>query len=216
MDHNSLSEQLSNLFPDFAKSKPLIDELIEVGSFVEIAAGNTLIDTGDYIKVIPFLINGLIKIYRQDDEGNEILLYYINSGESCVISITLSLKDEVSSIKAHVEEDSTVFVVPNAKFEYLLGKYSLLHSFTYDLFNLKYNQLISSIDVLAFTDMKTRLMNYLVAESNAKDTELLEGLTHKQIATDLASSREVISRLLSSLQKDGRIKMIGRKIQILS
>lgn len=206
---------LLELFPDFKKSQEFIHELLEYGSIVDIKAGASLIEPGEYIKVIPFLMDGLIKIYREDSEGNEILLYYIKNGESCVISITSSLKDEKSSIKAHVEEDSKILVVPIDKFEYLLNKYNLLHSFTYDLFSTKYNQLINSIDSLAFTDMRTRLHNYLKNESKIKANAIIEGLTHKKIAKDLSTSREVVSRLLSALQKENKIKILHKRIELL-
>lgn len=185
------------------------------GKIMDIKAGNTIIDSGDYIKVIPFLMDGLIKIYREDADGNEILLYYIKSGESCVISITASLKGEKSSIKAYVEEDSTLIAIPIKDFENLLNKYNLLHTFTYDLFNIKYNQLINSIDSLAFTNLRARLYNYLTNEAKSKETNVLVGLTHKKISTDLSTSREVVSRLMYALQKEGLIDISNKKITLL-
>ena len=160
-------------------------------------------------------MDGLIKIYREDADGNEILLYYIKSGESCVISITASLKGEKSSIKAYVEEDSTLIAILIKDFENLLNKYNLLHTFTYDLFNIKYNQLINSIDSLAFTNLRARLYNYLTNEAKPKETNVLVGLTHKKISTDLSTSREVVSRLMYALQKEGLIDISNKKITLL-
>ena len=210
-----VKDTISKLFPDFNKSKEFIDELLQVGSIVELEAGVKVVDAGEYIKTIPFLMDGLIKIYREDDFGNEILLYYINSGESCVISITASLKDEKSSIKAIVEEDSKLLGVPTREFVNLLSKYNLLHTFTYDLFNIKYNELIKSIDSLAFSNMGTRLMQYLVNEANLKNSKQISGLTHKGIAKDLSTSREVISRQLNALQKDGKIAIKNKIITLM-
>jgi len=187
-----------------------------LGRVVEFKSGTTIINSGEYIKVITFLIDGLIKIYREDPDGNEILLYYINSGESCVISITSSLRNEKSTIKALVVEQARVFAVPNDKFEYLLGRYNLLHAFTYDLFSNKYNQLIDSIDSLAFMNMRSRLFNYLQKEAQNSGRHEIQGLTHKSIATDLSTSREVISRLLSALQKEGRVRLENKKIILLN
>ena len=101
----SFKETVLTSFPYFQKSQDFSDELLAVGKVMEVQAGTVLMNVGDYIKVIPFLMEGLLKIYREDDNGNEILLYYIKSGESCVISITASLKNEKSSIKALVDED---------------------------------------------------------------------------------------------------------------
>ena len=182
-DHQS---KILSKFPDFKRSKEFSAKLMEYGNLMDIPKGTTILNSGEYIKVIPLLIEGLIKIYREDDEGNEILLYYINSGESCVISITTSIKDEKSTIKALVEEDSTILAVSKEKFLLLLNQYNLLHTFTYDLFNLKYNELINSIDKLAFSDTKTRLLNYLKTKAEHKESKILSGLTHKEIARDLS------------------------------
>lgn len=211
----SFKETVLTSFPYFQKSQDFSDELLAVGKVMEVQAGTVLMNVGDYIKVIPFLMEGLLKIYREDDNGNEILLYYIKSGESCVISITASLKNEKSSIKALVDEDSTLLAVPTQEFEKLLSKYNLLHTFTYDLFNQKYNQLIDSIDSLAFTDMRMRLMSYLSMVAEAKGTKEIVGLTHKKIAQDLSTSREVISRLLNAFQKEEKIKILNKKITLL-
>jgi len=211
---NDPKVQILSKFPEFKKSDEFAEKLIDQGQMMTIEGGTTLLNVGDYIKVIPFLINGLIKIYREDEKGNEILLYYINSGESCVISITASLKNEQSSIKAFVEEDSTVLAVPIKDFTDLLSQFDLLHSFTYDLFNLKYNELIKSIDSLAFTDIRTRLYKYLVNEAEVKETQKISGLTHKKIAHDLSTSREVVSRLLSALQKEGKLSIQNKEITI--
>ena len=214
MSQQIYKTQILESFPEFKKSQSFIDELMGAGKIMDIKAGNTIIDSGDYIKVIPFLMDGLIKIYREDADGNEILLYYIKSGESCVISITASLKGEKSSIKAYVEEDSTLIAIPIKDFENLLNKYNLLHTFTYDLFNIKYNQLINSIDSLAFTNLRARLYNYLTNEAKSKETNVLVGLTHKKISTDLSTSREVVSRLMYALQKEGLIDISNKKITL--
>ena len=132
-----------------------------------------------------------------------------------MISITTSLKDEKSAIKALVEEDSQILIIPKDDFRKLLNDYNLLHTFTYNLFTSKYLELINAIDSLAFTDMRTRLMDYLKKIQSAKQIDAIVGLTHKQIAQDLATSREVISRLLNALKKDGLISIENKAIKIL-
>jgi len=200
---NPLAEILSNSFPIFNKSNVFISELLEVSNLMEVPANTNIIDVNQYIKVIPFLISGLIKIYRVDESGNEIFLYYITSGQSCVMSITTCMENEKSSIKALVEEDSSFIAVPVDKFISLLNKHNLLQSFTYQLFKEKYNELIFAIDNLAFTDTKSRLVQYLKKEAEIKNNKTIQ-LTHRYIANDLSSSREVISRLLYLLQKEGK------------
>ncbi len=205
---------LTSKFPEFKRSESFVEKLLECGQMVTVPKGTLILDIQEYIKVIPLLLNGLIKIYREDEYGNEILLYYINSGESCVISITTCLKNEKSSIKALIEEESELLTVPSVDFITLLGEYNLLHNFTYDLFNLKYNELIKSIDSLAFTDTKTRLLSYLKREANNRSANVITGMTHKDIAKDLSTSREVISRLLYALNKEGVITLKNKEIII--
>ncbi len=201
-------------FPEFTKSEEFLSKIIDLGDVVEIPEGTAILNVGDYVKVIPFLVDGLIKIYREDDDGNEILLYYINSGESCVMSITTSIKDEPSSLKAMVEENSSMLLVPRDAFIALLKEFNILHNFVYDLFNSKYNELIKSIDSLAFTNTKTRVFDHLLRESEVKKSKVIKGLTHKSIATDLSTSREVVSRLLYALQKEGKIQISNKIITI--
>lgn len=211
----TIENHIISSFPSFQSSNEFLEKMMEVGTMMEMKAGTVILNVEDYIRVIPFLINGLIKIYREDQNGNEILLYYINSGESCVISITTSLKDEKSSIKALVEEDSLILAVPKDDFKKLLNDFNILHSFTYNLFTSKYLELISSIDSLAFTDTKTRLFEYLKKEQKAKHASKIVGLTHKKIAQDLSTSREVVSRLLNVLKQEGLIAIDKKEIEIL-
>ena len=213
MEH--LKDLITSRFPNFKKSSDFVESVMEYGVVMNVSKGEMILNAGEYIRVIPLLIDGLIKIYREDDNSNEILLYYINAGESCVMSITTSLKNEKSSIKALVEEDSVVLAVPKDDFLRLLSEYDLLHTFTYDLFNSKYMELINSIDSLAFSDTKSRLYKYLKTKSEHKQSALLEGLTHREMAKDLSTSREVVSRLLYSLKKDGKINLVNKGIKVL-
>lgn len=213
---DKIENKLKHTFPSFNKSTEFISKLIETGQQMNVPADTAIIGVGEYIKIIPFLIDGLIKIYREDESGNEIFLYYITSGESCVMSITTCLKNEKGSIKALVVEDSDILAVPVDAFINLLNEYNLLQTFTYDLFRSKFNELIKSIDNLAFTDIKSRLMQYLRTECEVKGVSIISGLTHKKIANDLATSREVISRTLSLLQREGYLILEQRKITLTS
>lgn len=206
---------IKSKFPEFKRSEPFIDQLIKVGTIMDVPEDQVILDVDDYIKVIPLLLNGLIKIYREDEMGNEILLYYINSGESCVMSITTCLKNEKSSIKGVVVEKSKILAIPTDLFVKLLNEYNLLHTFTYNLFNEKYNELINSIDNLAFYDTKSRLVNYLKKEAANRKSNVIAGLTHKEIARDLSTSREVVSRLLQSLKKENLIEIKKKEIILL-
>lgn len=210
----NVSDHIKEKFPEFLKSEEFLKKLENSGTLMEVPKNTHIVSVGEYIKVIPFLLDGLIKIYREDDDGKEILLYYINSGESCVMSITTCLKNEKGSIKALVAEDSVIMAVPKDDFIQLLNEFNLLQVFTYDLFRSKYNELIKAIDNLAFNDTSSRIKQYLLRESEIKESKSLKGLTHKQIAQDLSTSREVVSRILHLLQREGFLNLDNRMITI--
>lgn len=161
------------------------------------------------------MISGLAKVFKEEEtNGNEVLLYYIKPGESCVMSITTLTKNEKSNVKAIIEEDSKVVVIPADKALEIAKKYPKWNEFIYDLFNLKFNELLNSIELLTFSNKDLRLYKYLKKESNLKNTNILH-TTHQHIAYDLGSSREVISRLLKKLEKEGLIKLRQKNIEVL-
>jgi len=193
----------------------LKDELISISSFVEIKAGTVILKQGEYIKVIPLLITGLAKVYKEEPiNGNEVLLYYIKPGESCVMSVTTLIREQTSHVKAVIEEDSSIVIIPADKALQIAKKYPKWNEFIYDLFNLKFDELLNVIEILTFSNKDTRLLEYLKKETRLKNTNSLQ-TTHQQIAYDLGSSREVISRLLKKLEVDGFVKLAQGTVTLI-
>ena len=161
------------------------------------------------------MISGLAKVFKEEPEnGNEVLLYYIKPGESCVMSMTTLLHNTTSKVKAIVEEKSEVVLIPADKAMEIAKKYPRWNEFIYDLFNLKFDELLNVVEILTFSKKDIRLLEYLKKESKLKNTVTLQ-TTHQHIAYDLGSSREVISRLLKKLELEGHIKLNQGSITLL-
>ncbi|MFD0862917.1 Crp/Fnr family transcriptional regulator [Sungkyunkwania multivorans] len=207
-------QALEEYFPQLSKSPALKKELAAACQLIKLEKGTTILRTGAYIKLIPLVISGLIKVYKEEENGNELLLYYIKPGESCVMSVTTLMRRETSSIKAIVEQDAEVVVLPSNKALEIAKTQSQWNEFIYDLFNLKFEELLTTIETLTFSNKDKRLLDYLKKEAKLKGNTILQ-TTHQQIAYELGSSREVISRLLKKLENEGIVSLKQGAIKIL-
>lgn len=193
----------------------LKEELISICSIHDFDAGTVILKQGSYIKVIPLLASGLVKVFKEEPvNGNEVLLYYIKPGETCVMSLTTLIKNEKSQIKAVIEKDSKVVVIPADKAIAMAKKYPKWNDFIFDLFSMKFDELVNVIEILTFSNKDIRLLEYLKKEGELKKSNILK-TTHQHIAYDLGSSREVISRLLKKLEKTGAINLKQGEIELL-
>lgn len=200
-------QALSTYFPELAKMPTLRQELVEISSIADFKAGTVILKQGEYVKVIPLLISGLAKVFKEEAEnGNEVLLYYIKPGESCVMSLTTLIRDGKSQIKAVIEKDAEVLVLPAVKAMAIAKKHPKWNEFVYELFQTKFEELLQVVETLTFSNKDVRLLEYLKKESKLKDSNVLH-TTHQHIANDLGSSREVISRLLKKLEYEGKLEL---------
>lgn len=203
-----LQEKFKNIF-----EKELLDELQAIGKPVNVKAGDIIMDTGQYIKFIPLLLSGSIKIIRQDDTDGEILLYYVGSNETCAMSLTCCMAHQKSRIRAIAEEDTEMITVPVEKMDEWMIKYESWKNFVMQTYNARFDELLRTIDSIAFQKVDERLENYLKSKAELTESKLLV-VSHQQIAEELNSSREVISRLLKHLEKNGKIKLGRNKIEL--
>lgn len=209
-------QALSTYFPELAKMPKLRQELVEISSIVDFEAGTVILRQGEYIKVIPLLLSGFAKVFKEEAvHGNEVLLYYIKPGESCVMSMTTLIGNGKSQVKAVIEEDAKVLILPAIEAMAIAKTYPQWNEFVYDLFQTKFEELLQVIETLTFSNKDVRLLEYLKKESVLKESKVLN-TTHQHIANDLGSSREVISRLLKKLEHEGRIGLKQGEIQILN
>lgn len=192
----------------------LINEIIDVSKFVEFEEGDVLIDYNQYIKSIPLLLSGAIKVLREDYDSGELLLYYLERGDTCAVSMTCCMGDKQSEIKAIGEKAGVIVMVPVNKMSEWIVKYKSWMSFIFETYNNRFNELLNAVDTIAFMDMNDRLLNYLFEKSKIDNSPIVYK-THQDVAKELNTSRVVVSRLLKALEKEGRIKLNRNSIEIL-
>jgi len=165
------------------------------------------------IRALPFVLDGLLKVSR-NEEDKEILLYYIKPGESCVMSFSACISHRKSEIKAVTETETELLLIPSYLIEEMVKKHFFLNQYFHDLYNRRYLDLLDTVDDLIFRKMDERILHYLEERTIHFDTRHLK-LTHAEIAHDLGSAREVVSRVLKKLEKDGKLKITRNEIILL-
>ncbi|WP_445383678.1 Crp/Fnr family transcriptional regulator [Robiginitalea sp. IMCC43444] len=191
----------------------LIAEIAQVGTFKEVPAGHKLMEIGDYIKGMPLLISGVIKILREDADGDELLLYYLEQGDTCSMTMSCCMGQTKSEIRAIAETDAKLIMIPIRKMEEWTAKYRSWRNFVFESYNSRLNEMLQTIDSIAFLNMDERLVNYLREKARVNQDAIIRN-THQEIAYDLHSSRVVISRLLKKLEQMGKIELHRNYIRI--
>jgi CRP/FNR family transcriptional regulator len=189
-------------------------EIEQVGILKTAKAGEILIDIGQYVKTIPILTKGSIKILRENIDGSELFMYYINVGDTCSMSLTCCMQNRLSGIRAEAEEDLEFIAIPVKYLEDWIRKYSSWRSFIFKSYQIRFDEMLLTIDSLAFKKMDERLIEYLKNKSKNAHNNLIH-TTHQHIAKDLNASREAVSRLLKKMEIDGLIKLGRNKIEML-
>ena len=192
--------------------QPLLDDLLKESLLKQVKAGDEVMRTGQYIKYTMLLLSGLLKIYREDDEGNEFLMYYLEPGSACALSMMCSARNEQSQIKAKAVTNAEVILVPSHLSELWLGKYKSWHSFVIASYRERFEELLQTLDSIAFKGLDERLLFYLRRHVKVSGNEVR--LSHQQIADELNSSREVISRLLKKLEQNGALTLHRNYLEI--
>ncbi len=194
--------------------KELIDEIVEVGTYKKIKENELLLDIGDAFKCIPLMLTGAIKISRETKSGDEIVLYFLERGDTCTITFGSGLHSSKSKVRGVAEKTSEVIFIPVEKLEEWMVKYKSWRIFVIDSYNIRLNEMIEAIDTLAFLKMDQRLFKYLTDKVKImRSTEL--NTTHQEIAIDLNTSRVVVSRLLKQLENEGKIKLFRNRIEVI-
>lgn len=200
---------------EFAISNSLLEKLKTEGTIKTFSADTVLIDENDYIKFVPIVLNGSLKVFKLDDDGREMLLYYIKPGESCVMSFLGATCNGTSKIKAVVEEEAEVLILPVHKATELIRENSQWIQFIFELYNRRFEELLSVVNAIAFQKVDVRLYELLKTKVTMLKTDELN-MTHQQIAAELGTAREVVSRLLKQLERDKKISLGRNKIKILT
>ncbi|AKQ45537.1 Crp/Fnr family transcriptional regulator [Rufibacter radiotolerans] len=197
-------------FPQF--EQPLLDEILAHSTIRQVAEGEEVLRTGQYIRSTVLLLSGLLKVYREDDEGNEFLMYFLEPGNACALSMMCTARDEKSQIMAKAVTPSEVILIPSHLSEQWLGKYKTWHNFVIASYRTRFEELLQTLDSVAFKGLDERLLFYLKRQVQVTGKEIR--LSHQQIADELNSSREVISRLLKKLEQTGAITLHRNYIEV--
>ena len=196
-----LKNNYGHLFED-----ALLNEINQVGIFKEVPAGFKMMEIGDYIKAMPLLVSGVIKILRKDTDGDELLLYFLEKGDTCAMTLTCCVAQTKSKIRAIAETDSKLIMIPIKKMEEWSEKYKSWRHFVFESYNNRLNEMLETIDSIAFLKMDERLIKYLVEKVRISKNNTIHK-THQEIAYELHTSRVVISRLLKKLETLGKIEL---------
>ena len=203
-----INERLGFLF-----SSELLDEIFEHGNLKTVPSDSIIIDAGEEVFYIPFILNGSLKVSRENESGEELLLYYIESGDTCAMTLQCCMRKKTSEIRATTLEETTILMIPMRFMEEWMNKHSSWRQYILESYHSRMTELIETIDAIAFLKLDARLDKYL--KDQAKLLGSLEiHYTHQQIAEDLHSSRVVISRLLKQMELKGMIQ-IKRNMVVL-
>lgn len=195
-------------------NETLLGEIAATGAFKEVSKGMIVMDIGDPIPGLPMLLNGAIKVLRVNDEGDEMLLYFLESGDSCAMTLGNFFESTKSTIRAVAEQDSNMVVVPLEKVYHWMGEYADFRQLVIESFNTRLKELAEAVDSLAFLDLHGRTAKYLSDRVKVNGSTSLD-TTHAEIAADLHTSRVVVSRILKQLEREGTIELHRNRIEVL-
>lgn len=212
--HDEILELIRKNYPQIAE-RGLQEEIAHVGKLMTFKTGEVIMDFGSYVKLIPLVIRGSIKVVREDDEGNEIFLYYLEPGHACTMSFTCCMMNKRSEIRTVAEDDTTIIGIPIRYMDDWMTRYQSWKNFVMLSYDNRLYELVRTIDTIAFKKMDERLLHYLEKKSKANRSEVIN-TTHQEIAYDLNASREAVSRLLKQLEKEGLVKLGRNKIELIA
>ncbi len=212
MDQNILN-LIRQYFPQIAEPQ-LQREIAATGKLYSFRGGEVIMDYGSYVRIVPMVIEGSIKVTRESEEGNEIFLYYLNPGETCAMSFTCCMMNKKSDIRTTAEEDVTLIGIPIKHVDEWMSKYQSWKNFVMRAYDDRMKELMQTIDNIAFKKMDERLLKYLYDKSQTIQSKIIQ-TTHQEIAFDLNASREAVSRLLKQLEKQHRVRLGRNQIELL-
>jgi len=192
----------------------LIDEIRELGIKKEFVEDSIIIEIGDYIKSMPLLINGAIKILREDDNGDELVLYYLESGDTCAMTLSCCMGLTKSKIRAIAETDVELIMLPKEKMTIWLSNYKSWQTYILQSYHSRMEELLEAVDTIAFLKMDERIFKFLKDKAMVTGNDVVHA-THQEISKDLHTSRVVVSRLLKKLENEGKIKLFRNSIKVL-
>ncbi|WP_420385934.1 Crp/Fnr family transcriptional regulator [Roseivirga sp.] len=193
--------------------KGLAESLVKIGKVVDLPAGHEILREGQYVKFVPILLSGLVKVVTRG-EMKDLLLYYIKPGESCVMSFIHALSQQPCNIYAIAEEPTKALIIPSQELDGLIRDSADFNKLFHELSNQRYTDLLDTINEVFFLNLEERMLKYLRNKTALTDVKDLNA-THQEIARDLGTAREVVSRTLKKLENQGKIELVREGIRLL-
>ena len=206
-------EQLQDI-EAFKSSPELIEKLEQNSIRKEYEAGSVILNENASIRSIPIVAKGTLKVIRTEEDGREILLYYIKAGESCIMSFLGGMHNETSKVRAEVEEDAEILFLPMDKVSLFIKEYPQWLDYIFRLYHKRFEELLDIINAIAFKKVDERLLDLLHKKSELTKTKTLN-ITHEQLANELGTARVVVSRLLKQLEEIGKVELGRNKITLM-
>ena len=205
--------ELDNL-QEFKSTPQMREKLLEVGYIKTFLDGEIILNENAYIKAIPIVISGSVKVMRTDEDGREILLYYIKAGESCIMSFLGGMHQDTSKIKAVAEGNAEILFIPMDKIGGLLKDFPEWLDYIFKLYHKRFEELLEVVNAVAFKKMDERLLNFIQKKCELTDSKILN-ITHEQIANELGTARVVISRLLKQMEDENLVVLGRNKVTLI-
>ena len=196
---------------EFQSTPELLDKLYKYSVSKEYEAGDIIVGENSQIKSIPIVTKGAMKVVRTEEDGREILLYYIKAGESCIMSFLGGLHNETSKVKAEIEEDAEILFLPVTKVSEFIKEHPEWLGYIFKLYHKRFEELLGIINEIAFKKVDERLLNLLEKKAELTQSNTLH-VTHEQLANELGTARVVVSRLLKQLEENGEVQLGRNKI----
>lgn len=209
----TISHYIGQLFPQFEPA--LKAKLIEIATLRDFSDGEMMMETGQYFRSTMLIVEGKVKLYREGNEGEEFFMYYLEPGDACALSLICATKQETSQIKAKSVDVTKALTIPIAMMDQLMREYKTWYYFVLETYRTRFEELLMVLDGIAFKALDERLLFYLKNQYKKSENRELQ-ITHQEIANDLNSSREVISRLLKKLEQSGEVLLHRNSIEWLN
>ena len=215
MEKYIIADLLPEKFPQLAE-RALQEEIASVGKMYHFKEGDIIMDFNSYVKMVPLIVKGSIKVTREDElEGKEMILYFLKAGETCSMSFTCCMMNKKSQIRTEAMEDTTVIGIPIQYVDRWMSQYQSWKNFVMMTYDRKMVELVRVLDSIAFEGMDDRLMKYLKARKETMGGGVIHA-THQEIATDLNASREAVSRMLKKLERMGVVELGRNEVKLLN
>jgi CRP/FNR family transcriptional regulator, anaerobic regulatory protein len=199
---------------EFKSSPELVEQLYKYSIQKRYEAGSVILNENSQIRSIPIVTKGMMKVIRTEEDGREILLYYIKAGESCIMSFLGGLHNETSKVKAEVEEDAEILFLPIEKVSLFIAEYPQWLDYIFRLYHKRFEELLEIINAIAFKKVDERMLALLKKKTELTGNKILN-ITHEQLANELGTARVVVSRLLKQLEEIGKVKLGRNKITLV-